>query len=80
MEKIVFLGYVSANDIWLRKDLKLSRPTSKSIIKVRGFHGLTNFYRRFIKDFNTLTTTLTKIVKKFMCFKWCIEESMLLIY
>jgi hypothetical protein len=66
--------------IWLRKDLKLSRPTSKSIIKVRGFHGLTNFYRRFIKDFNTLTTALTKIVKKFMCFKWCIEESMLLIY
>jgi hypothetical protein len=35
---------------------------------------LTSFYRRFAKDFNTLATPLTKIVKKSFGFKWGIEQ------
>ena len=45
-------------------------PTPKSIIEVRSFHGLTSFYRRFVKDFSTLAAPLTEIVKKSVGFKW----------
>ena len=38
------------------------QPTPKSIIKVKTFHGLTSFYRRFVIDCNTLATSLTKII------------------
>ena len=49
-------------------------PTPKSITEVRSFHGLTSFYRRFVKDFNTLAAPFTEIVKKSMGFKWGCEQ------
>jgi hypothetical protein len=45
-------------------------PTPKSITDVRSFHGLASFYRRFVKDFSTIASPLTEIVKKVMGFKW----------
>ena len=38
--------------------------------EVRSFHGLTSFYRKFVKDFNTLIALLTEIIKKTVSFKW----------
>jgi hypothetical protein len=38
--------------------------TPKTISEVRSFHGLTSFYKRFVKDFRTLATPLNEIVKK----------------
>jgi hypothetical protein len=49
-------------------------PTPKSITEVRSFHGLTSFYRRFVKDFSTLAALLTEIVKKSVGFKWGSEQ------
>jgi len=48
--------------------------TPKSITEVRSFHGLTSFYRRFVKYFSTLTTFLIEIVKNSVEFKWDKEE------
>lgn len=55
MENIVFIGYVvSTKNIEMEGEKVRAiqkYPTSKSITKVRSFHGLAS---RFVKDFSTL--------------------------
>jgi len=74
MEKIIFLAYVVSLKS-IEKDGGKARviqewPTFMSIIEVGSFHGLTNSYWRFVKDFSTLIVSLTKIIKKSIGFKW----------
>ena len=45
-------------------------PSPKSVGEVRRFHGLPGFYRRFVKDFSTIATPLTEVIKKNVGFKW----------
>ncbi|RDX64709.1 Retrovirus-related Pol polyprotein, partial [Mucuna pruriens] len=49
-------------------------PTPKTLSEMRSFQGLDSFYRRFVKDFSTLATLLTEIVKKSVGFKWEEEQ------
>jgi hypothetical protein len=78
VEKVVFLGYVfSAKGIEVDEEKVTTIkewPTHKSITDVTSFHGLASFYRRFVKNFSTLATPLTEIVKKSDGFKWGSEE------
>jgi hypothetical protein len=69
MEKVVFL--ISAKGIEVDEEkVKAIKewPTPKSITEVRSFHDLASFYRRFVKNFNTLAALLTEIVKKICWF------------
>lgn len=74
MDIVVFLEFVvSAN--WVEVDEKKVRtikdwPTPKTIFEVRSFHSLASFYKRFARDFSTITTQLTEIVKKSVSFHW----------
>jgi len=78
MEKIIFFGYVvTAQGIEMDEEkVKAIRdwPTPKSVSKVRIFHRLASFYRRFMKDFSTIAAPLIEIVKKSVGFKWNDEQ------
>ena len=73
MEKVHYLGFiVGKSRIALdRKKVKviMDLPTPKSARKVWSFHELTNFYKRFMNDFRTITKLLNDLVKTKVVFK-----------
>lgn len=65
---ISFLGYLVSSK-GMQVDPKKVKAISiwkvpKDVLDVRSFHGLVIFYRIFIKNFSTITTPLTKFLKK----------------
>ncbi|WVZ93661.1 LOW QUALITY PROTEIN: hypothetical protein U9M48_039626, partial [Paspalum notatum var. saurae] len=73
-DQVVFLGFVvSGQGIHVDESkVKVIKewPTPKNVSQVRSFHGLTSFYRRFVKDFSTIADSLNELTKKGVVFKW----------
>ncbi|RDY04107.1 Retrovirus-related Pol polyprotein from transposon 17.6, partial [Mucuna pruriens] len=66
--EVVFLGFVVVSHGVKMDEEKVKAIQSWSVPKnvsdMKSFHGLTSFYRCFVKDFNTLVAPLNKILKK----------------
>ena len=46
----------------------LDWPIPKTVKEVQSFLGFSNFYRKFILHYNTLTSPLTSLTRKGVCF------------
>ena len=71
---LFFLGFVVSSQGISEDENKVKAisdwPTPKNANEVRHFHGLTSFYRRFVKDFSSIFALLNELVKKNIMFKW----------
>ena len=74
LKEVLFLGHiVSAEGI--RVDLAkieaiVSWKPPRNVTKVRSFLGLAEYYRRFVKGFSIIASTLTKLLRKGVKFVW----------
>jgi hypothetical protein len=77
--ELIYLGFViSANELsmdpYLVEVIK-DWPSPKNVFEVRSFHGLASFYRKFIRNFSGISTTMMDTVKKWhKSFHWTTED------
>jgi hypothetical protein len=67
-KELIYLGFIiSVNELKMDRDkveVIKNWPSSRNIFEVRSFHGLASFYRKFIRNFSGISTTMMDTVKK----------------
>ena len=78
VQKVNFLGVVMGQEkIEMEEDKVagvLNWPVPKTVIDIRKFLGLTNYYRRFVKDFAKLAQPLNNLTRKEEKWRWGSEQ------
>src|SRR6185312_10314444 len=72
-QRVQYLGHVIANGVVAMDTDKISTvqtwPLPRSIKALRGFLGLTGYYRRFIHNYGVIASPLTALLKR-EAFQW----------
>lgn len=65
---VEYLGHIISKEGVQIDEIKIRAvqgwPWPRTITKLRGFLGLTRYYRKFVKNYGTFTQSLTKMIKK----------------
>ena len=81
MTEVLYLGHIiGAKGVQVHQEKITSIrewPTPKTLTELRGFLGLCTYYRKFIKGFSQLCTSLTDLTKK-GSFKWNDEAQVMM--
>jgi hypothetical protein len=76
--ELIYLGFfISANELKMdpsKVEVINNWPSPRNVFEVRSFHGLASFYRKFIRNFSGISTTMMDTVKKrHKSFHWIAE-------
>ena len=74
LKEMSFLGHIVSIE-GIRVDLAKIKAMVRwkqpqNVTEVRSFLGLAGYYRRFVKGFSVIASTLTKLLKKWVKFEW----------
>ena len=76
--EVEFLGHIVGNgQIKMcpsKVDAILQWPTPTTVTDIRSFLGLCNYYRKFIRGFSTIASSLTDITKNDTTFTWSSKQ------
>ena len=74
MEEVDFLGHTVSKDGVKMMDDKVKAiaewPTPTCVKELQSFLGTTNFYRKFIRGYSSITAPLTELFKQDRSFEW----------
>ena len=74
LKGVSFLGHIVSVEGIRVYPVKIEKIVSwklpRNVTKVRSFLGLAGYYRRFIKGFSVIASTLTKLLWKGVKFEW----------
>ena len=76
--EVHYLGYlVNENDLQIDPDKVapvLEYPPPRGVKELRGFLGMSSWYRKFIPNYATLTSPLTKLLRKKQRWVWSEDQ------